>query len=66
MLFLFRIGVVEAQIGVSAELVGEAEVDADRLGVADVQISIGLGRKARLHPPVVLVGLQVFDKACRG
>ena len=59
--FLLGIGVVEAQIGVSAELVGEAEVEADGFGVADVQVAVGLGRKAGLHASVVLVGLQVFE-----
>jgi len=29
--------------------------------VADVQISVGLGRKARLDASVVLVGPEVFD-----
>ena len=48
LLFLFGIGVVEAQVGFAAELVGETEVDADGLGVADVQVAVGLGRKARL------------------
>ena len=59
--FLLRIGVVEAQVRMSAEFVGEAEVEADRLGVADVQISVGLGRKAGLHPAVVFIGLEVFE-----
>ena len=48
LLFLFGIGVVEAQVGLAAELVGEAEVEADGLGVADVQIAVGLGWKAGL------------------
>ena len=60
-LFLLGIGVVEAQIRVSAEFVGQSEVEADRLGVADVQIAVGLGRKARLHPAVVFVGLQIVE-----
>ena len=48
LLFLFGIGVVEAQVGLAAELVGEAEVEADGLGVADVEVAVGLGRKAGL------------------
>ena len=48
LLFFFRIGVVEAQVGLAAELVGETEVDADGLGVADVEVAVGLGRKAGL------------------
>ncbi len=60
-LFLFRIGVVEAQVGAAAKFVCQAEVQADGLGMADVQISVRLGRKARPHAAVVLAGLQVFN-----
>ena len=31
----------------AAELGGNAEVEGDRLGMADVQVAVGLGRKAR-------------------
>ena len=44
------IGVVETQIADAAELVGDTEVDGDRLGVADVQVAVGLRRESRLHP----------------
>ncbi len=46
------VGVVEAEVAVA--LFGQArepEVQGDRLGVADVQIAIGLGRKAGLQSP---------------
>ena len=46
-LFLCGIGVVEAQVALAPELVREAEVDHDALGVADVQVAVGLGWKAR-------------------
>ena len=59
--FLLGIGVVEAKIRMSAEFVGQPEVDADRLGMSDVQMAVRLGRKARLHAAVVLVGLEVFE-----
>ena len=60
-LFLFGIGVVEAQVGLAAELVGEAEVDADGLGVADVEVAVGLGWKARLDLRVAeLFGAHVL------
>ena len=63
LLFFFGIGVVEAEVGLAAELVGHAEVDADRLGVADVQVAVGLGRKAGLDDGVAeLLGLEVFDE----
>ena len=45
LLLLGRIGVVEAQVAVAAELLGDAEIEADRLGVADVQIAVRLRRK---------------------
>src|ERR1700722_5999379 len=38
-------GVAEAQVAVAAELLGNAEIEADRLGVADVQIAVRLRRK---------------------
>ncbi len=52
LLFFFGVGVVEAEVGFAAELVGEAEVDADGLGVADVEVAIGLGGKAGLDDGV--------------
>ena len=47
LLFLRRVGVVEAQVAVAAEFLRDAEIQADRLRVADVQIAVGLGREAR-------------------
>ena len=47
LLLLGRIGVVEAQVAAAAELVGDAEVDADRLDVTDVEVTVRLGREAR-------------------
>ena len=43
--FRGRVGVVEAQVARAAELLRETEVDADRLGVADVQVAVRLGRE---------------------
>ena len=60
-LFLLGIGVVEAQVGLAAELRRQAEIQADRLGVADVQIAVRLRRKARVHAAAELVGLQVVE-----
>src|SRR5262249_11753388 len=56
---LGRIGVVEAQVAVSVELLRHAEVEADRLGVADVQVAVRLGRKARHHLRVA-PGLEIL------
>ena len=50
----FRVRVVEAQETGAAELLGDAEVDADRHRVPDVQIAVRLRRKPRLHAPAVL------------
>src|SRR5881394_1395403 len=48
------IRVVEAQITRAAELLGDAEIDADRQRVPNVQVTVRLGREARLHAPAVL------------
>ena len=44
---LGRVGVVHAQVALAAVFAGDAEVQADGLGVADVQVAVGLGREAR-------------------
>ena len=56
---LARVGVVEAQVAQPLVLGGQAEVEADGLGVADVQVAVGLGRKARVHAAAVLAGPDV-------
>ena len=56
---LGRVGVVEAQVAAGAVLLGDAEVEADRLGVADVEVAVGLGREAGQHPAAVLPGAEV-------
>ena len=45
LLFLGRVGVVEAQVALAAEFLGDAEVQANGLGVADVEIAVRLRRK---------------------
>src|SRR5215470_7852267 len=42
LLLLRRVGVVEAQVAAAAIFLGHAEIDRDGLGVADVQIAVGL------------------------
>ena len=42
---------------------GQPEVDADRLGVADVEVAVGLGREARVEAPSVLAGGAVREDA---
>src|SRR6185503_3787780 len=41
-----RVAVVEAQVAPAAEVARQPEVEADRLGVADVRVAVGLGREA--------------------
>ena len=69
-LFLGGVGVVEAQVAAPAELVGDAEVQAHRLGVADVQVTVGLGREARdhgLYPPGLHVAMDdLADEVAAG
>jgi hypothetical protein len=58
-LLLFgRIGVVETQVTMAAEFLGNAEIETNRLGVADVQITIRLGRKPS-DDALVLAGCEV-------
>ena len=65
-----RVGVVEAQVAAAAELLGDAEVQADRLGMADVQIAVRLRRKPgddRLVPARIEVPLHdVADEVLPG
>jgi hypothetical protein len=57
LLFLFRrIGVIEAQVTAATELLRNAEIEVDRLGVANMQIAVGLRRKAGHHGGVALRG----------
>src|SRR5690606_8656560 len=59
--FLCRIRVVEAQVAQAVELGGDAEVQADRLGVADVQVAVGLGRKAGADGRMLPAGQVLAD-----
>jgi hypothetical protein len=57
LVFLFRIGVVEAQVAAALVVARQAEVQADRFGVADVQVAVRLRREAgdhRRHPGTVM------------
>ncbi len=51
--FLGRIRVVEAQIARTAAFLRDAEIEADRFGVADVKVPVRLGRKTRGDPAVM-------------
>jgi len=61
LLLLLRVGVVEAHVADAAVFRREAEVQRDALGVADVQVAVGLGREAgadarRVERPRGVVG----------
>src|SRR3954451_22120648 len=52
LLFLLGIGVIKAQVGPPAEIVGEAEIDADSFRVSDMKMAVWLGRETRLDDRV--------------
>ena len=59
LLFLAGVRVVEAQVAAAAELPSDAEVEADRLRVADMEVAVGLGGEAGddgLVPALAKVG----------
>ena len=51
---LVGIGVVHAQVANAAEFARDAEIQADRLGMADVEVAIRFGRKARVDFRITL------------
>ena len=59
--FLRGVRVVHPEVAPAAELAGDAEVQADRLGVADVQVAVGLRGKPRVDTAAVPAGLAVGD-----
>ncbi len=58
--FAAGIGIIEAQVTRALVVGGDAEVEADGLGVPDMEIAVWLGWKAGRNPPVMLVCLQIF------
>ncbi len=62
--FLFRVGIVKPQSARTVKRFGNAEVQADRLGVTDVQVTVGLRRKPCHYLACVLaLGNGVFNQA---
>src|SRR5881227_3717709 len=49
LVLLGGVGVVEAQMTAAAEFLGDAEIEADRLGVADMKIAVRLRRETGDH-----------------
>ena len=46
LVFFRRVGVIETEIALATKLLRQTEVQADRLGMADMQVAIGLWREA--------------------
>src|SRR5882724_10887560 len=62
LLFLGRVGVVEAQMALSGKLLRDAEIQCNRLGMADVQIAVRLRMKSR--PASAATGSVVIPSSC--
>ena len=58
---LHGVGVVEAQVGLAAVLLRQSEINAYRLGVADVQVAVGFRRKTGLDRGVGAILQTLFD-----
>jgi hypothetical protein len=58
-LFLAGVGIVKAQITQAAVVSGDPEINAHGLGMADVEIAVGLGRKPCVNPAAVLAGPEI-------
>ena len=64
LVFLFRVGVVEAQVAFALIILRQTEVQADGFGMADMQISVRFGRKARDDAAVLAAGqIGIDDRA---
>ena len=62
LVLLGGVGVVETEVGLAVIFLSDAEVEANGLGVADMQVAVGFGRKTGMHTSAVLaVGDVAFD-----
>ena len=68
-IFFFRVGIIKAQIAGSAKLLGKAEIQADRFGMAYMQIAIWLWWKSgnyRFNTASLKVGINyLLNKIAR-
>jgi hypothetical protein len=55
-----RVGIVESEITLPAVLFGDSKVQADRLRMPDMQITVRLGGKSSMHTPAPFSGHPVF------
>ena len=60
-LFLDGVGVVKAQVELAAEVTRDPGIDRQCLGVADVQVAVGLRGEARVHSAVEATRSDVLD-----
>ena len=59
-ILLDGVRVVEAQVALASVLLSQSEVDADALGVSDMEVSVGFGRKTGLNA-FLAFGDRLFD-----
>ena len=59
--FFFGVGIVKAQVALPIIDIRQPEIQADGFGVPDVQIAVGLGRKAGLNGGVFACFQVVFN-----
>ena len=57
--FFGRVGIVEAKVAGASGLLGDPEIQANGLGMPDMQVPVRFRRKARRHPSAVLPRRQV-------
>src|SRR3981081_992350 len=58
MIIAERFGEAEPQMAAPGNVLRDAEIERDRLGVADVQIAVRLRRKSG-HDPAMLFGVEI-------
>ena len=58
--FFFRVGVVKTQIAAAVIKGGDAKIQTDRFGVADMQITVRFRRKSGNNLAVVFVLFEVI------
>ncbi len=64
LVFLFRVGVVKPQVAVAGKGLGDAKIQADRFGMTNMQVTVGLRRESGDHLAGMLsAGDGVFDQA---
>ncbi len=65
LVFFFGVGVVKTQVAHAAIVFGQAEVQANGLGMAHVQVAVGLGREACANLGLVHLALLVVLRISR-